>query len=97
MIVQRNEYRAGVRNAYQNMIIQEATNNHLKKIHKATVDFIKKNKADFKDYNGAMKVADTIPSKSDESDIISLIADLSNLMKDSKKHESSLDNIIDMV
>lgn len=97
MIIQRDEHRADVRNAYQHMVMQEASDNHKKKIHKATVDFIKKNKAEFKDFNGAMKVANTIPSMSEESDIISVIADLSNLMKDSKKHETSLDKIIDMV
>ena len=97
MILQRDEHKGDVVNAYHHMILQEANENHIKKIHKTTVDFIKKNKADFKDFNNAIKVANSILSKTDESDIISVIADLSNLMKDSKKHENSLDNIIDMV
>jgi predicted DNA-binding protein YlxM (UPF0122 family) len=97
MIPQYNEHRADVRSAYNNMLMQEASDSHTKKVHKAVTDFIKKNKSAFKDYNGAIKIANMIPQKSEDVDIIGLIADLSNTMKDSKTHEKDLDKLIDMV
>jgi hypothetical protein len=97
MIPQYNEHRANVRNAYADMLMQEATDAHTKQIHKAVTAFVKGNKADFKDYNGAMKIANEIPKKTEEVDIIGLIADLSNTMKDSSEHQDALDKLIDMV
>ena len=44
-----------------------------------------------------MKLANMIPQKSEDTDVIGLIADLSNTLKDSEIHQTALDKIIDMV
>jgi hypothetical protein len=97
MLFHYDEHRADVRNAYGKMVIQEANDAHKKKIQKAVTAFIKDNKSDFKDYNSAMKIVKEIPNKDEEVDIIGLIADLSNTMKDSSDHQEELDKLIDMV
>lgn len=97
MLIQRNETRADVRNAYNNMLLQEANEAEHKKLNKAVDSFIKKNKSAFKDLKGAMKIATDIKTHEWNIEIAGLIADLSNTMKDSSKFQDELDNIIDMV
>ncbi len=97
MLIQRNETRADVRNAYGNMLLQEAGEAQHKKLNSAVDSFIKKNKSAFKDLKGAMKLATDIKNHEWDIGIAGLIADLSNTMKDSSNFQDELDNIIDMV
>ena len=97
MIPQHNGNKANIRNAYMDMLLNESSNVHKKNIQKKLTDFIKKNKSNFNDVKGAMKIVDTISKVSEDVDIIGLIADLSNTMKDSQKYQKELDKIIDMV
>ena len=97
MLIQRNETRVDVRNAYGNMLLQEANEAQHKKRNNAIDSFIKKNKSAFKDLKGAMKIATDIKNHEWNIEIAGLVADLSNTMKDSSKHQDALDNIIDMV
>ncbi len=97
MIPLRNDNRVDIRNAYGNMILQEANESQHKKLNSAVDTFIKKNKPAFKDYKGAVKIASVIKAHEWNLEIIGLIADLSNTMKDSSEFEDELNKIIDMV
>ena len=97
MIPLRNDTRVDVRNAYGNMLLQEANEAQHKKLNNSLDIFIKKNKPAFKDYKGALKIASDIKSHEWNLEIIGLIADLSNTMKDSSEFETELNKIIDMV
>lgn len=97
MIPVYNSDRANVRNAYSDMLLQEAVSAQHKKLHDAVLAFIKKNKSAFKDIKAANKIADAIKTHKWDIGIIGLVADLSNTMKDSADHQEALDKIIDMV
>lgn len=97
MIPLRNDTRVDVRNAYGNMLLQEANEAQHKKLNSAVQSFIQKHKPAFKDYKGAIKIASDIKSHEWNLEIIGLIADLSNTMKDSSEFETELNKIIDMV
>ena len=97
MLIQRNEHKADISNAYANMLIQESADAQHKKLNNAVGSFINKNKSAFKDLKGAMKIVSDIKAHEWDIGIAGLIADLSNTMKDSSKFQDELNNIIDMV
>ena len=82
------------------MMVEEIDRGLVKKIKKRIDDVIKKNKDEFKsaeDLNQAKKIASQLVKASDPSEMINQVADIANLVKDSKKLSKEFENILDMI
>ena len=98
MIPQNTKYKRCYDIAFAEMMMLEQKNSNISAIVKHLTTFIDKNKSEFSDVKAAKDIVKSIKTKNlDSTEIIGLIADLSNTIKDSSKFEKELEKVIDMV
>lgn len=88
------------KSAFAELLQEELKSVQLKKIKSSIDKFIKVNKDKFNSPDAikdAKKIANSIMEFEDDLELINTIADLSNLVKDSKEVADELGKILDMV